>query len=73
MEEQLVTLRQWKYWLTVHGCNRFRKEKCSEEDINKNKEVMVPYNKQHHHGNVLEVLHKMVWLQNQNICAELGR
>jgi hypothetical protein len=53
--------------------NFFRKEKCSEEDLENNKEVKNPDNKEDHNANVLEVFHKMVWLQNQNIYAESRR
>jgi hypothetical protein len=53
--------------------NVFRKEKCSEEDTDTNKEVEVPVDTQHRHANALEVFHKMVWLQNRSIHTELGR
>jgi hypothetical protein len=55
------------------GCNSFRKENCSEEDIENNKEVKIRTNNEGHNANVLEVFHKMVWLQNPNIRPEFGR
>jgi hypothetical protein len=33
----------------------------------------MPDNKEDHHANVLEAFHKVVWLQNQNICTEFER
>jgi hypothetical protein len=74
MEEQLTTLDAVKiFGNNSLRYNLFRKEKCTEEDTDKNKEVKMPDDTQHHHANILEVFHKMVWLQNQNIHTELGR
>jgi hypothetical protein len=50
----------------------FRKEKCTEEDTDNAKEVKVPDDTKNQ-ANTLEIFHKMVWLQNQNIHTDLGR
>jgi hypothetical protein len=55
------------------GYNSFRKENCCGEDVENDKEVKIPDNKEGHSANVLEVFHKMVWLQNQSIRPESGR